>query len=206
VTLSPEEREELRRNEQWFHDWPCQDPSPELEAVRAGVRMALEEARIGARLAEGPPAPSRMTDRLKTMVRAEVFAERDQREIGGAEEGERTGWAAKGAGTAGWRRRPWRRWTAVAGLAAAACIAGVIVLSPASAPDIKPIEYARAFEAFTDDEWTESMTVLEESLRKLEAAVAGSGRSESPYAEPASEGEDDLEEVWMELLSDDRPS
>jgi hypothetical protein len=155
---------EIERLEEWFRGVYSPIAGPDRSGIRRAVRIALEEQRLSAQLAEA--APEGLADRAKARVRDAV------------RESTRTG-----------RSRALRlRWWLGSGLSAAAALGlAVVALRPRteSVDGVETISLVSAFEQFDDDDFDTELSQLREAL--LDDSFA---RGDGDWIESFEESED----------------
>ena len=166
--MIPEDRmgRDIQRDEAWFRDRCVDRGGPNVDDIKARVRVAAHEEWLARTIRDEVPAA--LADRSKASVREAMSLDRHP-----------AGRSPQPLVPRG--PRPHRRlfgWIGGLTAAAAACIALVIGL-PHRASATEDISYVEAFAGFQDDDLTASLARLGDEFRALEVVTNDSGLGES---------------------------
>ena len=155
MTPSDKRQRDVERDEAWLRIQVTDGTPPDLERIKARVRLAVSEAWLARTVEDGEPEG--VVAGAKAAVRAEL-AEHDN-----------AGVTASRVLPSGGRSRV-RMFGWIGGLttiAAAACVALMIGLQPNAAAG-EEMTYVEAFTSFDDDDLTASFTRLGEEFDAME--------------------------------------
>lgn len=165
MTPNGDMERDLHRDEAWFRERCVDRGGPNTEALKARVRLAVQEEWLARTVRD--QVPGALAARSRSAVRQAVSAERGSTNRADRPAGRRA--RHRRLGPFGW----------IGGLtAAAACVALLIGVRHRAAQATVDLSYVEAFESFNDDSLTASLARLGDEVGAMDVVVSDLGLGE----------------------------